>query len=217
MLQSWKWFSEWLFHQCRLHASPWVLYYWTSFLMLSSVCHSCLTSCFAPQMDSFLLQASSLTSQYCEMSAPKRLIAFACEWCSRRFRWIAMKTTSYSFPCQMCPDCRTRPHGCLPLSMCLISKVVTAALFPQTRLQTIRTYVTLLLTTTVILSLTRTLMMRNQSSILSNFMISSVVPLSFAFEEWLASSPISDLLRGNPHTNWRHRERVVCSKGGQRA
>ena len=131
-----------------------------------------------------------------------------------------MKTTSYSFPYQMSLDCRTHRHGCLPLSMCLTSKVVTAASFPLTRLQTIRTYVTLLLTMTVTQIPIESLKMRNQSSILSNFWLSSVVSssqLTSAFEAWLVSSPISDLLRGNLHTSSRLRVIVVCLEARQRA
>ena len=118
-------------------------------------------------------------------------------------------------------DYRTHRHGCQPLSMCLTSKVVTAASFPLTHLQMTRTYVTLLLTVTMTRIPIETLMMRNQSSILSNFRLSSVASSSFqlisAFEAWLVSSPISDLLRGNLHTSSRHRVTVVCSMGVQRA
>ena len=104
--------------------------------------------------------------------------------------------------------------------MCLTSKVVTAASFPLTHLQMTRTYVTLLLTVTMTRIPIETLMMRNQSSILSNFRLSSVASsfqLISAFEAWLVSSPISDLLRGNLHTSSRHRVTVVCSMGVQRA
>ena len=193
--------------------------------MLSSVCHSCLKSCFDPRKDSFLLHASSLTFRCCGIMAPGRSFACACGWCSPRFQWIAVKTISYSSPCQMSLDCRTLQHDCQPLSLCLTSKVVTVTSPPRSHYEMTQTYVTSLLTATVPVTLTLTLiqnlmMMRNQSlTSPSNFIPFSVVIsslLNSAFSEWLASSPIFYLSRGSLHTSWRLRATATYSVAGRR-
>ena len=185
--------------------------------MLSLACHSCSNTCFDRRMDPFLLQASSLTSRYCGTLVLGRSFACACWLCSHRFQWIAVKTISYSFPCQMSLDCRTLQRGCRPLSLCLTRTVVTVSLPPRTHILTTRTYATSLLTTTAILTLIQILTMMKRCLSLTSpsyLMPSSIVALTFLV--WLVSSPISNLSRGNLHTSWRLRKTDAYSVARRR-